>query len=117
MFRHKSRSAAPSPGKELERLISAEERLAAMLREVEQQAASVVEEASREAATIEAKAVQEAEAEVDRLKVALASEREAALRRLGAEADREDWGMGPAEVAGLADRLVLELLAAREATR
>jgi len=115
MFKFKSGKATPAPAKELERLISAEARLTAMLHEVALRAASVIEKAKADAADIEAKAAQEAEAEVDRLKVDLASERDAALRRLAAAADRRDWTMGPEELNVLAERLVLELLAYREA--
>jgi hypothetical protein len=117
MFKFKSGKATPAPAKELERLISAEARLTTMLHEVALRAASVIEKAKADAADIEAKAAQEAEAEVDRLKVDLASERDAALRRLAAAADRTDWTMGPEQLNALADRLVLELLAYREAPR
>ncbi len=117
MFGFKSGKAPPAPAKELERLISAEARLTTMLRDVAVRAASVIEKAKADAAEIAAKAAQESEAEVDRLKGDLATERAAALRRLAAEADMKDWTMGPDELNALADRLVLELLAAREAPR
>lgn len=116
MFKFKSRKAIPAPGKELERLISAEARLTTTLHEVALRAASVIEAAKAEAADIEAKAAQEVEAELYRLKADLASERDAALRRLAA-ADMRDWTMPPEELNALADRLVLELLAHREAPR
>jgi hypothetical protein len=117
MFGFKAGRPTPAPAKELERLISAEARLTTMLRDVALRAASVIEKAKADAADIEARAAQEAEAEVNRLQIGLATERDAALRRLVAEADRRDWTMGPEELNALADRLVLELLAYREAPR
>ena len=117
MFGFKSGRLTPAPAKGLERLISAESRLTTMLRDVTLRAASVIEKAKADAADIEAKAAHEVEAEVDRLKVDLASERDAALRRLAAAADTRDWTMGPEELNALADRLVLELLAYRESPR
>jgi hypothetical protein len=117
MFKFKSRKATPAPAKEFERLISAESRLTTMLRDVALRAASVIKKAKADAADIEAKATQEAEVEIDRLKIDLATEQDAALRRLAAEADRRDWTMGPEELNALADRLVLELLASREKPR
>jgi hypothetical protein len=100
------------PDESLLRLIEAEERAAAILREAEAEAVRVLDAARTAAAKLEAEAEAEIAAAVARLEAQVAAERAAALAALAREFAEPPAGCSEADLSRLVERILALLLEA-----